>query len=301
MIYTLTLNPALDYLVRVPDYQSGKVNRMGESALMPGGKGINVSLMLRHLDVGSVALGFVAGFTGRELTRVLEEENCRTDFLELTRGNTRINVKLKTSEETEINAPGPEIPASALEALQEKISNLQKGDILVLAGSIPKGMPDTIYRDMAKVCRENGVDFVVDAEGELLLKTLPYQPFLIKPNHHELGAIFRMEITTAQQAVEYAKELQKQGARNVLISMGAAGAVLVAETAEVYQAEAPKGRLVNSTGAGDSMVAGFLAGYLQTENVKDAFYLGVAAGSATAFAEGLAQGDAVWQLYQNFK
>ena len=301
MIYTLTLNPALDYVVRVPDFVPGQVNRMSEGTLMPGGKGINVSMMLKNLGAESVVWGFSAGFTGRELSRVLSMMNCQTDFIELLEGDTRINVKLKTREETEVNAPGPEISKEAIGALLEKAKKLQQGDILILAGSVPKGVPNSIYQELAKICQEKGADFVVDAEKDLLLNTLPYSPFLIKPNHHELGAIFGTEITDGKQAVTYAKELQKKGARNVLVSLGGAGAVLVAENGAVYQKEAPKGKLVNSTGAGDSMVAGFLAGFFKEKDYSDALLLGIAAGSATAFSEGLAEGDLVWKLLETMK
>ncbi len=301
MIYTLTLNPALDYVVRVPGFVAGQVNRMSESTLLPGGKGINVSIMLKNLGVDSIVWGFSAGFTGRELSRVLEEMNCRTDFLELLKGDTRINIKLKTTEETEVNAPGPSIPASATLQLLEKAKMLQAGDILVLAGSVPKGVPDTIYRELAKICKEKKADFVVDAEKELLFNTLSYQPFLIKPNHHELGAIFNTVINDRNMAVTYAKALQEKGARNVLVSMGGDGAILVAEDGTVYQTDAPKGKLVNSTGAGDSMVAGFLAGFLKEKNYAGAVCLGIAAGSATAFSEGLAEGKTVFDLYKTIK
>ncbi len=299
MIYTLTLNPALDYVVKVPDYCEGRVNRAGETTFLPGGKGINVSIMLRHLGVNSVPLGFAAGFTGKELERYLIEEGCVPEFVFLPEGHTRINIKLKAGAETEINAPGPKVTSRELEVLKAQIMGLESGDFLVLAGSVPKGLPQSIYRDIMADLFEKMVHVVVDAEGDALLQTLEYNPFLIKPNHHELGDLFGVEIKSQEEAVFYAKRLQERGARNVLVSMAGEGAILVAETGESYRAEAPKGNVVNSTGAGDSTVAGFLAGFLEKGNYRDAFLKGICSGSATAFSQGLGTGDMVQELLKN--
>ncbi|MBO5364224.1 MAG: 1-phosphofructokinase [Clostridia bacterium] len=299
MVYTLTLNPALDYVVKVPDYRNGQVNRAGETAFLPGGKGINVSIMLKHLGINSVPLGFAAGFTGKELERYLICEGCVPEFVYLAEGNTRINVKLKAGTETEINAPGPKVTERELEALKAQIAGLESGDFLVLAGSIPKGLPESIYRDIMADLQGKGVNVAVDTEGDALLQTLPYQPFLIKPNHHELGDIFGVEINTKEMAAEYARKLQKQGARNVLVSMAGQGAVLATENGKGFAAEAPKGTVVNSTGAGDSTVAGFLVGYLETEDYETAFLKGICSGSATAFSQGLGTAEEVEELLQS--
>ncbi len=301
MVYTLTLNPALDYVVKVPDYHEGQVNRAEATEFLPGGKGINVSIMLSRLGVHSIPLGFAAGFTGKELERTLICEGCIPEFVFLAEGQTRINVKLKTGTETEINAPGPLVSSRELEALKVQSAGLQQGDFLVLAGSIPKGLPQTIYRDIMEELLERGVHVIVDTEGDALLQTLEYKPFLIKPNHHELGAIVKAEIKTKADAANYAKELQKLGARNVLVSMAGEGAVLVAENGKSYLAEAPKGTLVNSTGAGDSTVAGFLAGYFEDGNYETALLKGICSGSATAFSQGLGTAEMVDELLQSVK
>ncbi len=298
MVYTLTLNPALDYVVKVLDYREGQVNRAEEIIFLPGGKGINVSIMLRHLGIGSVPLGFAAGFTGKELERYLIDEGCVPEFVYLAEGSTRINIKLKIGAETEINAPGPNVSQRELDALQAQIGGLEPGDFLVLAGSIPKGLPESIYRDIMAELQGKGVNVAVDTEGEALLQTLPYRPFLIKPNHHELGDIFGVEINKPEMAAEYAKKLQMQGARNVLVSMAGQGAVLVAENGKIFFAEAPIGQVVNSTGAGDSTVAGFLAGYLETGSYETAFLKGLCSGSATAFSQGLGTAEMVTELLE---
>ncbi len=299
MIYTLTLNPALDYVVKVPDYCEGAVNRAGETAFLAGGKGINVSIMLKRLGVNSVPLGFAAGFTGKELERYLIEEGCIPEFVFLAEGHTRINVKLKAGTETEINAPGPLVTSRELEALKAQITGLESGDFLVLAGSVPKGLPQSIYRDIMAELSGKEVSVVVDAEGDALLQTLEYKPFLIKPNHHELGDIFQADVTNKTDAVTYAKKLQEMGARNVLVSMAGEGAVLVTETGMTFSADAPKGAVVNSTGAGDSTVAGFLAGFLEKGDYPTAFLKGICSGSATAFSQGLGSVDMVEELLQS--
>lgn len=296
MIYTLTLNPALDYVVQVPDYREGLVNRAKESSFLPGGKGINVSIMLKHLGVNSTPLGFAAGFTGKELERYLIEEGCIPEFVFLAEGHTRINVKLKAGTETEINAQGPIVTERELSALKAQIAGLESGDFLVLGGSIPKGLPEGIYRDLMVSLAEKQVQIVVDTEGAALLETLPYHPFLLKPNHHELGALFGVEIKSKDDAIAYGKKLQEQGARNVLVSMAGDGAVLVTENGQIFVTEAPKGTVVNSTGAGDSTIAGFLAGFLENGNYKSAFLKGICAGSSTAFSQDLGTEEQVSEL-----
>lgn len=288
MIYTVTFNPALDYIVSVESFALGRTNRTDSELLLAGGKGINVSLMLKNLGQESTALGFVAGFTGKEIERRLEEAGCHTEFVTLPKGASRINVKLKNTEGTEINGRGPDIDTEDLKLFLEKLDTLQSGDILVLAGSIPASMPKTLYRDICKRLEGQEVSVVVDAAGELLTQVLPQAPFLIKPNHHELGEIFGREFDTPEEIVPYARKLQEMGARNVLVSMGGKGAVLAAEDGRVYMAGAPEGVLVNSVGAGDSMVAGFLAGFLESGEYEKAFRMGIASGSASAFSENFA-------------
>lgn len=296
MIYTVTFNPSLDYIVTVDDFTCGVVNRTRDEAIFPGGKGINVSLVLKNLGYESTALGFLAGFTGREIQRLLEEKGISADFIAVEKGMSRINVKLRSARESEINGQGPAISPEDIARLYEKLNGLQDGDILVLAGSIPDVMPSSIYMDIMKHLQHKNLKVVVDATRELLLNVLQYHPFLIKPNHHELGEIFGVTIGSKDEVVTYAKKMQEKGARNVLVSMAGDGAVLVTETGEVFMAEAPKGEVVNSVGAGDSMVAGFLAGYLQQENYAEAFSMGVCTGSASAFSKELATKQEVLEL-----
>lgn len=288
MIYTVTFNPTLDYTIRLNCLELGKVNRTEEETLYPGGKGINVSLVLHHLGLDTVALGFAAGFTGRELLYRLKDAGCREDFLMIP-GVSRINVKIKEQQETDINGQGPVIPEEALKQLMQKLErSLHSGDVLVLAGSIPDSLPNDVYQQILKRLNGRGIRAVVDATGSLLTNVLIYRPFLIKPNHHELGEIFGKELHTPEEVVSYARKLQEQGARNVLVSMAGDGAVLLDEAGRVHQSPAPKGKVVNAVGAGDSMVAGFLYGYLTTKDYEKAFYWGLCAGSATAFRSGLA-------------
>ncbi|MDD6481465.1 MAG: 1-phosphofructokinase [Lachnospiraceae bacterium] len=289
MIYTVTFNPSLDYVLTVKDFTVGVVNRTSHERLFPGGKGINVSMVLKNLGCESTALGYVAGFTGKEIVRLLNEKEIHTDFIALEEGMSRINVKLKAEKETEINATGPCITEKDTDRLYKKLNKLNPGDILVLAGSIPGSMPDSIYSDIMEYLKDRQLQIVVDATGELLMKVLSYHPFLIKPNHHELEEIFGKKITNRQEAVQYAKILQEKGAKNVLVSMAGEGAVLVTETGEEYQAKAPAGQVINSVGAGDSMVAGFLYGYSKNKDYKEAFRYGLCTGSASAFSEELAQ------------
>ncbi|MEE0755681.1 1-phosphofructokinase [Allofournierella sp.] len=288
MIYTVTFNPALDYVVRLPAFEPGAVNRTESEDIQLGGKGINVSCVLGQLGVQSVALGFVAGFTGAALEEGLARRGVRADFIRLPEGLTRINVKIKASVETEINGQGPAIPAGALEELFRKLERLAAGDVLVLAGSIPASLPSDIYQRILERLAPKGVLCAVDATGELLVKVLPYKPFLIKPNNHELGEIFGRTLSTDEEIVECARLLQQKGARNVLVSMAGDGALLLDEGGNVHRLEAFKGKVKNSVGAGDSMVAGFVAGWLEKGDYAWALRLGSACGSATAFSDTLA-------------
>lgn len=302
MIYTVSFNPSLDYILDVPSFKTGRVNRTMNENILPGGKGINVSIVLNNLGVENKALGFTAGFTGDVLKKLLEERGVNTDFIHLKHGMTRINVKLRAKEETEINGQGPLIKEHHISNLHEKLGYLEQDDILVLAGSIPDSMPKSAYMDIMRLMKEKGIRIVVDATRELLVNVLPYKPFLIKPNNHELGEIFNVEITSKDDVIKYGKKLMEQGARNVLVSMAGDGAVLLAEDGRIYQAPAPKGELKNSVGAGDSMVAGFIAGYLESESYEKAFQMGVCTGSASAFSEDLATREEVLELLEkNFK
>lgn len=299
MIYTVTFNPSLDYIVNVTDFTCGKVNRTTEEKIFPGGKGINVSMVLKNLGLANTALGFLAGFTGEQLKTLVEEKGVCADFISVKEGMTRINVKLRSNEETEINGQGPAIKDADIKKLYEKLDLLEDGDTLVLAGSIPDVMPQTIYMDIMEHLKEKKLRIAVDATKDLLVNVLQYHPFVIKPNNHELGEIFGVKITSKEEVVRYAKKLQEKGAKNVLVSMAGDGAVLVAEDKTVYKAEAPKGNVVNSVGAGDSMVAGFLAGYLEDGSYEKAFKMGVCTGSASAFSEELATKDEVIKLLEN--
>ena len=288
MIYTVTFNPSLDYIVSVDNFTLGKVNRTTDELMFPGGKGINVSMVLKNLGYDSVALGFMAGFTGNEIIRMLDERGVISDFIHVEKGLSRINVKLRSNEESEINGQGPAIDADAISRLYGKLDKLQDGDVLVLAGSIPDVMSRNSYMDIMKRLNGRGVKVVVDATKDLLVNVLEYKPFLVKPNNHELGEIYGVTLNTRDEVVPYAKRMQEAGARNVLISMAGEGAVLLDEQGEVHMSEAPKGKVVNSVGAGDSMVAGFIAGYLESGNYDEAFYMGLCTGSASAFSENLA-------------
>ncbi len=288
MIYTITFNPALDYIVSVEDFTMHLTNRTHSETLLPGGKGINVSIVLKNLGIDNTALGFTAGFTGDEIRRRLEETGINTEFITIKDGFSRINVKLKNVDGTEINGKGPDIDSDSLNRLLNRLDNLQEGDMLVLAGSIPASIPSSIYKDIMERLSGKGITIVVDATGELLVNVLSLHPFLIKPNNHELGDIFGVTLKTAEEVIPYAGKLQERGARNVLVSMAGEGAVLAAENGKIYRMPVPKGRLVNAVGAGDSMVAGFIAGWLSTKDYGEAFKMGVAAGSASAFSELLA-------------
>lgn len=298
MIYTVTFNPSLDYIVSVDGFKLGLTNRTDSELILPGGKGINVSTILNNLGISSTTLGFVAGFTGEEIVREVEKLGIPSDFIQIPEGISRINVKLKSIDGTEINGMGPEIAADKVEELMRKLDVLGEGDVLVLAGSIPASMPDDMYSRIMERLEGRGVLFFVDATGALLRNVLKYHPFLIKPNNHELGELFGVRITAREEAVPYAVKLQEMGARNVLVSMAGEGAVLVAENGEVHSAPAPKGTLVNAVGSGDSMVAGFLAGWMERKDYRHAFYMGVAAGSASAFSENLASKTEILELYE---
>ena len=301
MVYTVTFNPSLDYIVSVPDFKLGKTNRTTKELMLAGGKGINVSTVLKNLGVDNVALGFVAGFTGREIVRMAKENGLTCDFIALEEGCSRINVKMKDFDGTEINGMGPVIDEGAVGRLMEQLKSLKQGDTLVLAGSIPSCMNDSIYRDIMSELKDKGIHFVVDATKDLLLNVLEFHPFLIKPNNHELGEIFGVELTTRESVVPYAKKLQEMGARNVLVSMAGQGAVLIDEEKNVYALPAPDGTLVNAVGAGDSMVAGFIAGWEEKKNFYHAFKMSVSAGSASAFSEILATREEVQRLFDTIE
>ncbi len=298
MFYTMTLNPALDYNMTLHEFEAERVNRSVKEEMIPGGKGLMVSRMLKNLGIESTAFGLVAGFTGTELTRMVHEIGVRTSFVSLPTGMTRINVKLWGGLEGEINAKGPECDEKSLQALFEKLTMLTKDDTLVLSGSVPASLPKDIYVDMIKQGKDKGTRFVVDATGDLLRSTLSFRPFLIKPNHHELGELFGVTLSTKEDVAQYAKKLQEEGARNVLVSMAGDGAVLAAEDGSVWFGEAPKGQVVNTVGSGDSMVAGFLAGYETSHNVEQAFRTGLASGSASAFSAALGTKEEVEDLLQ---
>ena len=297
MIYTVTFNPSLDYIVSVDDFKLGLTNRTSSELILPGGKGTNVSTVLKNLGLESTALGFVAGFTGNEIVKRLNDMGIKSDFISIENGISRINLKLKSIDGTEINGAGPDISEEKVNQLMDKLNQLKEGDVLVLAGSIPSSMSDNIYRDIMADLKDKGVMIVVDATKDLLLNVLEYHPFLIKPNNHELGEIFDVKLTTREEVIPYGRKLQEKGARNVLVSMAGEGAVLIAEDGQVFDAPAPKGKLINGVGAGDSMVAGFVAGWIEKHNYEYAFHMGVASGSASAFSENLATKEEIINVY----
>ena len=289
MIYTVTFNPALDYIVRLDSFSAGKINRVNYEQVLGGGKGINVSIVLGNLGHKYTAMGFLAGFTGKEIIRQLRAFNAEEDFVQLDEGFSRINVKVKAEVETEINGQGPKISEEKRDELFKKLEKLGEGDTLVLSGSIPNTLPDDMYEQTLSRLQGKGIRIVVDAEKNLLLKVLKFNPWLIKPNNHELGDMFGVTLKTDEEIVEYAKKLQEKGAQNVLISMAGDGAILLTADGNYLKSPAPKGTLVNSIGAGDSMVAGFIAGYEESKgDYKKAFFMGVATGSASAFSDNLA-------------
>ena len=296
VIYTVTFNPSLDYIVSVKDFRSGMTNRTSSELMLAGGKGINVSIVLSNLGIKSTALGFIAGFTGDEIVRRLHNGGINSEFIKINDGISRINIKLKSIDGTEINGQGPHIDSSHIEQLMNRLRRLESGDVLVLAGSIPAGISDNIYKDIMDMLKDKGVQIVVDATSRLLTNVLEYNPFFIKPNQHELGDIFNVTLNTQEEVIPYALELKKMGAVNVCVSMGGKGAILVADDGNVYKAKAPDGILKNSVGAGDSLVAGFLSGWIEKKDYEYAFRKGVATGSASAFSERLATNGEVNDL-----
>ena len=298
MIYTVTFNPALDYVVRVDHFKLGEVNRTAEENIFYGGKGINVSAVLANLGYESRALGFVAGFTGEEIERGAKRLGFESDFIHVEKGMSRINVKLKSGQESEINGMGPEITQGDVDKLFEKLEYLKEGDVIVLSGSIPSSIDRGIYERILAKLQGRGILAVVDAEKELLLNVLKYHPFLIKPNNHELGDMFGTVLESREEISEYAGRLQKMGTANVLVSMAGDGSLLVTEDGQVCRMGAARGKVKNSVGAGDSMVAGFLAGYLEKGDYSHALRLGTAAGGATAFSDGLGTRERIMELYE---
>lgn len=299
MIYTVTLNPSIDYIVEVEDLGLGKINRMKRENKFPGGKGINVSRVLKRLDVESIALGFVGGFTGDFIKNVLENERVTSDFVQVE-GDSRINIKLKSQLETEINGQGPAISEEKLDQFFYKLKQIKKGDYVVLAGNIPNTLPSDLYEQLTLWGQENGIHIIVDASGKVLLDVVKHRPFFIKPNHHELGDLFDVKINSIEQAIPYGKKLVEMGAQNVGISFAGDGAILITESS-VYVSNVPKGEVINSVGAGDSLVAGFIGTYVKTNNIETAFKVGVASGSATAFSEDLTKREKIEELLNQVK
>lgn len=298
MIYTLTFNPSLDYIMKIKDFEEGETNRSYEEIIYPGGKGFNVSTILQRLGHENTALGFIAGFTGYEIKKQLERRGFNLDLCILDEGISRINVKMKSKNETEINGSGPNINDKKMDELLLKLDRLNKGDILILAGSIPSSLPDNIYETIMKRLILKDIKIIVDATDNLLLKVLSYHPFLIKPNHRELEGLFKTKINNQEEIITYAKKLKHQGAVNVLVSLGKDGALLVSEDNHVYTCNSGNGTLINSVGSGDSMVAGFIAGYLKNKSYREAIHLGSACGSATAFSDDLAEKEMIDKIYQ---
>lgn len=297
MVYTVTFNPSLDYIVTVDDFKLGVTNRTTSEMILPGGKGINVSTVLSNLGIDNTAIYFSAGLLGEEITRRVKESGINAQEIKLPYGNSRINLKLKSIEGTEINGAGPDISEDAMRIFYEKLDMIKEGDMLVLAGSIPKSISQTIYSDIMERLKGRGIKIVVDATRQLLMNVLKYKPFLIKPNNHELGEIFGVTLTTKESVVPYAKKLLEMGAQNVIVSMAGKGAVFAGSAGEIYLREAPKGKLVNAVGAGDSMVAGFIAGYLSRQDLLYAFKMGLSTGSASAFSECLATKEEVEKVF----
>ena len=296
MIYTVTFNPSIDYTISMKNFSLGKTNRTTGEKMFPGGKGINVSTVLTNLGVANIALGFLAGFTGEEIKRLTIQRGISCDFIKLPVGNNRINIKLKDFDGTEINGSGPDIPKDKLQELMEQLHLLNDGDSLILAGSIPASVPSDIYQIILEKFKDKKINMVVDASKELLINALSFHPFLIKPNRHELEEIFNVTIKDKEDAICYAKQLQRMGARNVMVSLSGEGAVLVTEEGTHFTANVPPGTLVNAVGSGDSMIAGFLAGWETSHDYEQAFHMAVAAGSASAYSEELATKDEIMAL-----
>lgn len=300
MIYTVTLNPSIDYIVRLDELKTGITNRTTSEEYYIGGKGINVSCVLAELGIKSTALGFVAGFTGEAIEKGLKNPKITADFISLRSGISRINIKIKAGEETEINCQGPHIDEDELLNLFDKIDNIQGGDTLILAGNIPNTLPDDVYVRIIERLRGKNVQLVIDATKKLLVNSLKYKPFLIKPNRQELSEIFETTVRTESDVVKYAQELQKMGARNVLVSLGGDGALLVDEYGKLHKEGVVKGKVLNTVGSGDSMVAGFVAGWIEKEDYAYALKLGSACGNATAFLNGLATREKIEELLAQF-
>ena len=296
MIYTVTINPSLDYIISAGEISFDDINRTTAEEMRFGGKGLNVSAVLAELGVRSTALGFKAGFTGAKLQSLLDESGIDSDFIELAAGETRINVKIRADRELDFNARGTEITDADMQRLCDKLSAPEEGDLLILSGNVPKGAGSTVYADILKSLSGRGVLTFVDASGDLLLNSLAAQPFLIKPNEKELGELFGVEIGGVEDAAEYAKRLQQKGAQNVLVSLGEKGAVLVCKDGEILKIGAVKGNLISSTGCGDSMLAGFVAGFMQTGDYFSALRLGTACAAATAFSTGLGTAAEINQM-----
>lgn len=301
MIYTVTLNPSIDYVIKLDDLKTGEVNRTNEEYVYPGGKGINVSLILNELGYNNKALGFVSGFTGAYIKDTLRYKGLEEDFINLENGFTRINVKVKSSNETEINGQGPIINDIALNELYTKLDKLEENDVLILAGSIPNTLDSSLYENIMKKLENKNIKIVVDATKYLLMNVLKHKPFLIKPNNHELEELFNVKLGNIDDIIVYANKLKEMGAKNVLVSMGKDGALLISENGEIFVSNVANGEVKNSVGAGDSMVAGFIAGYLETNSYEKALQLGAACGGATAFSNDLANKDYIYKLIDEIK
>lgn len=301
MIYTVTLNPSLDYIAECKDFTLGATNRTSSEIIYPGGKGINVSIVLSNLGDRTTALGFLAGFTGEHIDSLIKDMGISSRMIRLNEGMSRINLKLKSKEETELNGMGPKISIIDIARLYQKLESITEDDILVLAGSIPPSVSEGLYSDIMERLKEKKIKIVVDATKDLLMNVLDKKPFLIKPNIHELGELFNVKLDSADEALTYALKLKEMGAVNVIISMGKDGAMMVDEYGKSYTMNSPEGKLVNSVGAGDSLVAGFLHKYLETGNYEEAFRYGVCTGSASAFSSALATKEEVEKLYKEIK
>lgn len=298
MVYTVTFNPALDYVMNLDSISTDDINRTCSEELYYGGKGINVSAILTRLEIPNIALGFIAGFTGQKFKEMMNCDGIKNDFIELDDGFTRINVKIKYGKELDINANGPEIGKDKIEELFGKLGNFKSGDFLVLAGSVPSALPDDLYSKILERLEGSGVNAVVDTTGNQLLNVLKYKPFLIKPNHHELSELFGEEMDSTEKITVYARKLKEMGAKNVLVSRGGDGALLIDEYGKVYPRDAVDGKLVSSVGCGDSMVAGFIAGYIKSRNYGEALKLSVASSAATAFSSELAKADEIYSIFK---
>lgn len=298
MIYTITLNPALDYIAQVDELEIGKINRIKTEKILPGGKGLNVSIVLKNLGIDNIALGVIAGFTGDELKKEMEEYKIKTDFVKAKNGITRINVKINSKQETALNGNGPQITSQEIEELLNKIEKIEKNDIVILAGNVPQWIKNDIYEIICIRLRKKGITFIVDSSKELLINILKYRPFLIKPNKEELEETFEIKINTREELIKNAKKLQQMGAQNVLISLGEQGAILVTLEEKIYFSKAPRGKVINTVGAGDSMIAGFIAGFCAKEDYKYALKMGIATGSASAFSANLATKEQIQKLFE---